>query len=151
MVPKVKAAIIGYGNIGKFALEAIKASPDFELGGIVRSARPNPKYETGHLDVPIVSDIRELKDIKVALLTLPTRLVPQSADEILAMGINIVDSYDIHGKLADYKNKIDQTAREHHSVGVISAGWDPGTDSMIRCMFEFMAPQGITYTNLDLG
>ena len=151
MEPRIKAAIIGYGNIGKFALEAIKASPDFELGGIVRSARPNPKNETKHLGVPIVKDIRELKDIKVALLTLPTLLVPQAADEILAMGINTVDSYDFHGELADYKKKIDHTARKNNTVGVISAGWDPGTDSIIRCMFEFMAPQGITYTNFGPG
>lgn len=33
---KIKAAIVGYGNIGKAALEAIEASSDMECAGIVR-------------------------------------------------------------------------------------------------------------------
>lgn len=67
------------------------------------------------------------------------------------MGINTVDSYDIHGELADLRVELDKVAKEHNAVAVISAGWDPGTDSMIRCMFEFMAPKGITYTNFGPG
>ena len=33
---KIKAAIVGYGNIGQYALEAINAAQDFELVGVVR-------------------------------------------------------------------------------------------------------------------
>src|SRR5690606_19825342 len=33
----------------------------------------------------------------------------------------------------------------------LSAGWDPGTDSIIRAMFEAMAPRGITFTNFGPG
>ena len=33
---KVKAAIIGYGNIGHYALQAVEAAEDFELVGVVR-------------------------------------------------------------------------------------------------------------------
>nr|WP_282554336.1 hypothetical protein [Providencia sp. G1(2023)] len=33
---KIKAAIVGYGNIGRYALEAVLAAEDFELVGIVR-------------------------------------------------------------------------------------------------------------------
>ena len=33
---KIKAAIVGYGNIGKYVLEALEASQDFEIAGIVR-------------------------------------------------------------------------------------------------------------------
>ena len=32
----IRAAIVGYGNIGRFALEALLEAPDFELAGIVR-------------------------------------------------------------------------------------------------------------------
>lgn len=148
---KDKVAIIGYGNVGKYALEAVKASPDLELAGIVRSARPNLKNETKHLNIPVVNKIKDLPDIKVALLCLPTRLVPEAAGEMLAMGINTVDSYDIHGELANYRKSLDHIARNNNSVSIISAGWDPGSDSMIRCMFEFMAPSGITYTNFGPG
>ena len=33
---KIRAAVVGYGNIGKFALEALEAAPDFEVAGVVR-------------------------------------------------------------------------------------------------------------------
>ena len=33
---KIRAAIVGYGNIGKYVLEALQAAPDFEIAGIVR-------------------------------------------------------------------------------------------------------------------
>ena len=35
---KIRAAIVGYGNIGRFALEAWQTAPDFEIAGIVRRA-----------------------------------------------------------------------------------------------------------------
>jgi len=148
---KHKVAIVGYGNIGKYAIKAVEASPDFEVGGLVRTSASTKLHETKHLNIPVVENIQELSDIKAALICLPTRLVPPSAKEILALGINTVDSYDIHGQLAAYRKEADAVAKEHGSVSIISAGWDPGTDSMVRCMFEFMAPQGITYTNFGPG
>ena len=33
---KIRAAVVGYGNIGKYALEALETAPDFEVAGIVR-------------------------------------------------------------------------------------------------------------------
>ena len=33
---KIRAAIVGYGNIGHYALEALEAANDFEVAGIVR-------------------------------------------------------------------------------------------------------------------
>ena len=33
---KIRAAVVGYGNIGKFTVEALEAASDFELVGVVR-------------------------------------------------------------------------------------------------------------------
>lgn len=33
---KIRAAVVGYGNIGKYVVEALEAAPDFEIAGIVR-------------------------------------------------------------------------------------------------------------------
>ena len=33
---KIRAAVVGYGNIGKFTIEALEASDDFEIAGVVR-------------------------------------------------------------------------------------------------------------------
>ena len=33
----------------------------------------------------------------------------------------------------------------------MAAGWDPGSDSVVRALLEAMAPKGITYTNFGPG
>ena len=33
---KIRAAVVGYGNIGRYAIEALEAAPDFEIAGVVR-------------------------------------------------------------------------------------------------------------------
>lgn len=53
--------------------------------------------------------------------------------------------------MADLRLQLDTIAKAHGCVAVNSAGWDPGTDSMVRCMFEFMVPRGLTYTNFGPG
>ena len=71
---KIRAAVVGYGNIGKFTLEALEAAPDFEVAGIVRrNGAENKPAELA--DYPVVKDIRELKDVDVAILATPTRSV----------------------------------------------------------------------------
>ena len=151
MDKKIRAAVVGYGNVGRYVVNAVKGSPDFELAGVIERSSLINNIQLELTGVPVVSSIKELEDVQVAILSIPTRSVPDCVREILALGINTVDSYDIHGKLADLKNELEPVAKLHDAVSVISAGWDPGTDSMVRCMFEFMAPRGITYTNFGPG
>ena len=67
------------------------------------------------------------------------------------MGINTVDSFDIHTGIVDLRRTLDAAAKEHKAVSIISAGWDPGSDSIVRTMLEAIAPKGITYTNFGPG
>lgn len=144
-----RIAIVGYGNIGRYSLEAIEAAPDFEIAGIVRR---NPA-DRGDIpaDIPVVGSIKDLKDVDVAILATPTRSVEEYAKEILAMGINTVDSFDIHGQIPELRKRLDKYAKEGNAVSVLSAGWDPGSDSVVRALFEAIAPKGITYTNFGPG
>lgn len=146
---KIRAAIVGYGNIGKYVLEALQAAPDFEVAGIVRR---NPNDIPSELkEYEVVDCIKKLKDVQVAVLATPTRSVESFAKDILAMGINTVDSYDIHGGIVDLRRELDKVAKAHNTVAVISAGWDPGSDSVVRALLEAMVPKGITYTNFGPG
>ena len=146
---KKRAAIVGYGNIGKYVLEAIEASPDFEIVGIVRR---NPEDKPKEIsDLPVVKDIKELKDVDVAFLCTPTRSVEKQAKEVLALGINTVDSYDIHGGIVDLRRELNKAAKASGAVAVVSAGWDPGSDSIVRALMEAIVPKGITYTNFGPG
>ena len=146
---KTRAAVVGYGNIGKYVLEALVSAPDFEIAGIVRRDATNIPAELR--DYPVVSTVSELTDLDVAILCTPTRSVEKYAKACLELGINTVDSFDIHGQIPQLRASLDETARRHNAVSVISAGWDPGSDSVIRTLLEALAPKGITYTNFGPG
>ena len=147
---KIRVAIVGYGNIGKAALEAVTAAPDMELAGVVRRslAGAMPAELAG---VQVVDDIAKLADVQMAILCAPTRSIPQYAKDYLARGIRTVDSYDIHTGIWDLRQELDAVARAHGSAAIISAGWDPGSDSVVRALLEAIAPKGITYTNFGPG
>ena len=146
---KIRAAIVGYGNIGKYVLEALEAAPDFEVAGVVRR---NPNDIPDELKGYTVTDtITKLDKVDVAVLATPTRSVETYAKEILSLGINTVDSFDIHGGIVDLRRSLDAVAKAHNTVAVISAGWDPGSDSIVRALLQAIVPKGITYTNFGPG
>ena len=147
---KIRAAIVGYGNIGRFALEALQATQDFEVVGIVRrkGAENCPDELKG---MKVVKDIRELGEVDVAILSTPTRSVESYAKDILALGINTVDSFDIHTQIPALRQSLQEVAKAHNSVSIISAGWDPGSDSIVRTLLQAIAPKGISYTNFGPG
>ncbi len=150
MEKKIKVAIVGYGNIGKYTLQALTEAPDMEVAGIVRrNGAENRPQELA--DYKVVKDIDELGHVDVAILATPTRSVEEYAKQYLAKGINTVDSFDIHTQIVDLRRSLDKAAKEGGAVSIISAGWDPGSDSVVRTMLESLAPKGITYTNFGPG
>ena len=130
----MKVAILGYGNIGRAAEQAIKAAPDMELAGIY--------HHNDNLD-DICAD--------VVLLCTPTREVEPFAKALLQRGICTVDSFDIHQKIYDLRQSLMPVAQAHKAVSVISAGWDPGSDSVMRALLLALVPEGVTYTNFGPG
>ena len=82
---KIRAAVVGYGNIGQYALQALETAPDFEVAGIVRrNGAENKPAELA--DYEVVKDIRELKDVDVAILATPTRSCEEYANQIAENG-----------------------------------------------------------------
>lgn len=146
---KINAAIVGYGNIGRFTLEALLAADDFNVAGIVRRD-PSDRADIP-AEIPVVADIRELADVDVAILATPSRKVEETASRILSYGINTVDSFDIHSQIPALRENLAKVAKTGNAVSVISAGWDPGSDSVVRTLMEAIAPKGITWTNFGPG
>lgn len=147
---KIRAAVVGYGNIGKYAVEALEAAEDFEIAGIVRrNGAENKPAELERYEV--VKDITELKAVDVAILATPTRSCEEYASRILQLGINTVDSFDIHTSISQYRSNLMKICKEHGKVAVIAAGWDPGSDSVVRTLLQSLAPKGLTYTNFGPG
>ena len=130
----IKVAILGYGNIGRAAEEAVKAAPDMELAGIFHH-----------------NDCLDCIQADVVLLCTPTREVPTFAAILASKGICTVDSFDIHGQIVNLRSQLQPVCAAHQTVSVISAGWDPGSDSVVRALLMAMAPKGLTYTNFGPG
>ena len=147
----IQVCIVGYGNIGRSVLETVRASRDMALCGVVR--RSVPAVLPAELAGVEVADSVDKLSIKpqVAILCTPSRSVPETAQQYLAKGICTVDSYDIHSSIYELKTSLESTAKEHGTAAIISAGWDPGSDSIVRTMLEAIAPKGITYTNFGPG
>ena len=142
---KIRAAVTGYGNVGKHVLEALATASDFEVAGII------DPYLT---DIPaalkcftVTDRLSKLPDVDVTILATPSREVGTIAKEALASGVNTVDCFDIHDQIVDLRRSLDRVARDSNTVAIIAAGWDPGSDSVVRALLEAMTPKGITYTN----
>ena len=98
---KIRAAVVGYGNIGQFTIQALEAADDFEIAGVVR--------------------------------------------------LNTVDSFDIHTNIRGYRERLMELNKQTGTVSVIAAGWDPGSDSIVRTLMQSLAPKGLSYTNFGPG
>lgn len=147
---KIRAAVVGYGNIGKYTVQALEAAPDFEIAGIVRrqGAEDCPPELAAY---KVTDTVDDLGHVDVALLAVPTRKVEEYASEMLRKGINTVDSFDIHTAIPELRLRLGAEARANGAVSVISAGWDPGSDSVVRALMQACAPCGVTYTNFGPG
>ena len=130
----IKVAVFGYGNIGHYAEQAIEQAPDMNLVGIFH-----------HDEVEQVIALHP----DVVLLSVPSREVPNVAPAFLKAGISTVDSFDIHSSIPAVREQLHNEASA--AVSVLSAGWDPGSDSVVRCLLQAMAPGGVTYTNFGPG
>ena len=146
---KIRAAIVGYGNIGRYALQALREAPDFEIAGIVRRNPDEVPFELQPFRV--VSDIEQLESVDVALVCSPSREVERTALEILKKGICTADSFDIHDGILALRRSLGDAAGKSGAAAVIASGWDPGSDSVVRTLMQAIVPKGITYTNFGPG
>jgi diaminopimelate dehydrogenase len=146
----IKVAVVGYGNIGRFVVEALEAASDFEIAGVVRRSAAGAQ-PAGIAGYKIVDDVAALEGVNVAIVCSPSREVERTAGAILAKGICTVDSFDIHTEIVATRARLDAIASKNGAVAVISAGWDPGSDSVVRALLEACAPAGLTYTDFGPG
>lgn len=154
----INVAVVGFGNVGRCVIDTVLTEPDMKLAGIIevpeivnRQCVISDKDPMALRNIPVVSDIRELSSIDVAVLSCPSRIVPATATKVLSLGVRTVDSFDIHHEIPALRRTLGEVARAHNTVSIVAAGWDPGVDSVVRGWFQAMAPRGITHTNYGPG
>lgn len=148
MSDKIKLGIIGYGNLGKGAVEAIKNTNDMELVAIFTRRDPStlqisePGVKAAHIDE--VEDYQDKIDVMLLCGGSATDLPEQTPQ--FAKLFNTVDSYDTHAKIPEYYQSVNEVAENSNTTAVISVGWDPGLFSINRVMAEAILPSGENYT-----
>ena len=149
------AAVFGLGNIGRCCVEALEIMPDCHCAGVVRRASSLGKDMRDLRGVPVFSSLDELAAQAgmpdVCLVAAPSRQAPDQAANLLERGLCSVDSFDVHDQIPAVLNRLDTVAKQGRAVAVIAAGWDPGSDSVLRALFEAMVPVGASFTNFGRG
>lgn len=145
MATKIKAGIVGYGNLGRGVELALKQNPDFQLQAIFSRRKPDEVSAAG--GVVHISEIEKYKgDIDVLILCGGSATdLPEQGPELAAL-FNTVDSFDTHAKIPEYFEKVNEAATKAGTVSVISTGWDPGLFSLNRLLAEAVLPEGKEYT-----
>lgn len=143
------------GNIGKQVIQCVENAPDMECVGVVRSPASVGSKRFDLRGLPDFPSLEALLDSgarpAVAILCGPSRMVPGDAERYLEAGLNTVDSFDIHSQIPALVEKLNGAATSAGRVSITAAGWDPGTDSVLRALFEAMTPTGTTFTNFGRG
>lgn len=143
----IKVGIVGYGNLGRGVTLAVNKSKDMECVGIFTRRDPSSLNPVINYPVYSVDKLIEFKG-KVDVLILcggSATDLPNNTHNYLK-DFNTVDSFDNHGKIPEYFNKLDNVAKENGTVGAISIGWDPGMFSIARMLFGAVLPDGNDYT-----
>lgn len=135
--PAIRAAIIGYGNLGRSVEKVIADQPDMELVGIFsrRSALDTSATVWSAADV-----VKHADDVDVLFVCLGSATdVPAQAPE-LARHFTTVDTYDNHHEIPKHRAAMDEAAREGGNIALISTGWDPGLFSLNRVLGAAVLP-----------
>lgn len=145
MHSKIRAGIVGYGNLGKGVELALKENPDFELIGIF--TRRDISTIDSDSNIISISNVLDFKD-KIDIMFLcggSAKDLPEQCPT-LAKHFNTIDSYDNHKNIPKYFETIDNIAKKSNKVSLISAGWDPGLFSIARLLSQAVLPNGKEYT-----
>jgi len=145
---QINIGIVGYGNLGKGVLLALKQNPDMKLVAIFTRRNPEDlQVEDGNVKVEHISRIADYQDeVDVMILCGGSATDLPEQGPRLAKLFNTVDSFDTHAKIPEYFAAVDEAAKASGKTSIISVGWDPGLFSLNRMIMEAVLPNGKTYT-----
>ncbi|MCR5184247.1 MAG: diaminopimelate dehydrogenase [Opitutales bacterium] len=145
---KIRIGIVGYGNLGRGVELAIAQNDDLELVGVF--TRRDPKSlsiltkSAGVYPMAEVPAFVGKIDVMILCGGSATDL-PEQTPACAAL-FNCIDSFDTHAKIPQHFAAVDKAAKAAGTVGIISAGWDPGMFSLNRLYGNCLLPHGNDYT-----
>jgi len=143
----MKAAIYGYGNLGRGVELALRDAEDMETVGVFTRRDPSALRTLTGIPVLAAADILKYKeDIDILIICAGSATdLPQMTPE-LAAHFNVIDSFDTHARVPEHFANVDAAAKKEGHLAVISCGWDPGMFSLNRLYASSILPDGKAYT-----
>lgn len=145
---RIKIGILGYGNLGRGAVKAVKQSSDMELVAVFTRRDPATiGLEDASIPAIHIDEVVNYQDqIDVIILCGGSLTdLPEQGPKFAKL-FHTVDSFDTHAKIPEYFAAVDEAAKQNGKISIISVGWDPGLFSINRLMSEAIIPNGETYT-----
>jgi diaminopimelate dehydrogenase len=142
---KLNIVVIGFGRVGRACAMALLNTDYLALAGVVRRPVSPMKLPDPLGKIPVVTHIRDLKRVDVALICVPAEIVLGVARELLQAEIPIVENAVLEGpSLETHYDSIGNAARHHHTCAIVGAGWNPGILPLFERAFTTLIPDGRT-------
>lgn len=146
-----KVGIVGFGNLGKGVLKAIKQNDDIDLVAIFTRRKPE-EFKVEGVKFKHISEIADYKEeIDVMLLCGGSATDLPEQGPMIGEIFNTVDSFDTHANIPMYFSKMDKVCKKNDTLSLISVGWDPGLFSLNRLLYSVILPKGKEYTFWGTG
>ena len=144
---KIRVLAVGYGNVGRGVLLALKNQPDMECCGIATRSVARVAAQVKDLPVAAIEDVAAWKAFSpdVAILCGGSKNDLPAQGPVMVKEITTVDSFDNHSRIPEYFAAMDKAARTAGQVAVISTGWDPGIFSLERVLANAFLPGSRAY------
>jgi len=145
---RVPVAVVGLGRLGTACAEAVLASEDLALAGLVRhGARLGDVAPPAMHGVRVAGDAGELGEVRVALVCVPPEAATEVARSLLQHGIGVAECARLPAAAsAAHAAALEGAARHGHSSAVVGAGWDPGALQLVHGLALLLVPKGHTDT-----
>jgi len=144
----IKVGIMGYGNLGRGVEFAVAQNNDMTLAAVFTRRDPGSlKLSTPEVPVYSIEKAIDMKDsIDVMILCGGSATDLPELTPRFAAHFNLVDSFDTHANIPQHEKAVGEAAEAGGKLALISAGWDPGLFSIMRCYFSAALPNGSDYT-----
>jgi diaminopimelate dehydrogenase len=143
---RTSVAVVGLGRLGRACAEAVLASADLALAGIVR----RPASAESVLPEPlrgarVASHVSELPRPALALVCIPPAAATGVACGLLEHGVGVVECARLPGpEVRTHAAALERAAHHGRAAAVVGAGWDPGALALLRGLALLLAPKGHT-------
>lgn len=130
---KVNIGIVGYGNLGKAAEQAVLANKNFNLIAIFSRRLICSKFNT---KIEPYENFRNyVGKIDIMLLCGGSKSDLEIQTPEIAKYFDVINTFDTHKKIPTEYSKLNDIGKKTGHRIIMSCGWDPGIFSMIRAMF----------------